>query len=182
MTKPIHTPLMGARRRRLFTRRPARWHEAPRTRAAILVATIVLAAGPFLFMAYENDGRLAHLSGRALAAANFWGGEHPKVLQSRSAQDRNGDIITLRSLVSDDPNTLLDMVDDEIVAVFSTPDLQRREGPARVWQFRNNNCVLDVFFREKRARPESAPISRVVHFETRPRSAGETCGVKDLIR
>jgi len=38
--------------------------------------------------------------------------------------------------------------------VLGEPELIRREAPAEIWQYRNDNCVLDVFLYETAGRRE----------------------------
>lgn len=33
----------------------------------------------------------------------------------------------------------------QLIALLGAPDLRRREPPAELWQYRNADCVLDVF-------------------------------------
>jgi hypothetical protein len=55
---------------------------------------------------------------------------------------------------------------DGLLPILGAPDFVRRDGPAQIWQYREKNCVFDVFmYRE-------GDTSRVNHVELRER--GET--------
>lgn len=51
----------------------------------------------------------------------------------------------------------------QLIALLGEPDLRRREPPAELWQYRNADCVLDVFLYGEGNR------YRVLHSETRNR-------------
>ena len=54
----------------------------------------------------------------------------------------------------------------EILAMLGKPDLRRDEPPARLWQYRTADCVLNLFFYRE------ASGYRLVHAETWQRSFG----------
>lgn len=45
----------------------------------------------------------------------------------------------------DDTATLFGLPPADVSALFGTPSLTRRDGPAQVWQYANARCVLDLF-------------------------------------
>lgn len=47
--------------------------------------------------------------------------------------------------VNDDPGQFLSQGPDTIAAALGDPALIRRDGPAEVWQFKGQNCILDVY-------------------------------------
>lgn len=47
--------------------------------------------------------------------------------------------------VNDDPNQLLGMTSDRLGAALGLPTLVRRDGQAEIWQYRGEDCVLDLF-------------------------------------
>jgi len=54
---------------------------------------------------------------------------------------------------------------DGLLPILGAPDFVRRDGPAQIWQYREKNCVFDVFlYRE-------GDSARVNHVELRERGA-----------
>jgi len=51
----------------------------------------------------------------------------------------------------------------DIQLALSKPDMERRDGITRVWQYRTKSCVLDVYWREGK------PQNNITHHEFRAR-------------
>jgi hypothetical protein len=47
--------------------------------------------------------------------------------------------------VDDNPDRLLKLTGMKVAALLGPANFVRRDGPAEVWQYRADNCVLDVF-------------------------------------
>jgi hypothetical protein len=79
------------------------------------------------------------------------------------------------------PGALLGLSADRLTTLIGPPDFTRNDGPAEIWQFRNSQCILDVFL----YRELSGVGYRVEHVESRDRrllgAADRTC-VTDLLR
>lgn len=79
-----------------------------------------------------------------------------------------------------DPKRLLQMGLDGVSSLLGKPQFIRSEAAARVWQYRNESCVLDLFLYN------AATDYEVVYYEFRPAGvlAGPTVGCfeKLLIR
>jgi len=58
----------------------------------------------------------------------------------------------------------------QVAALIGDPDLRRVDPPAEVWQYRNANCVLELYFYD------SGASSRMVYAETRSRTPQRTPG------
>jgi len=71
-----------------------------------------------------------------------------------------------------DPERLLRMPRDRVASLLGDPGFVRREASARVWQYRTQTCVLDLFLYD-----ESAEL-RVVYYEFRPANS-RTVSVDD---
>jgi hypothetical protein len=70
-----------------------------------------------------------------------------------------------------DPDKLLGQPPDAVAGLLGAPDLERREDPATVWQYRGAGCVVDLFFY-----PEATGATAgkaVVHLEARNAEASE---------
>jgi hypothetical protein len=79
------------------------------------------------------------------------------------------------------PDALLGLSADRLTALIGPPDFTRNDGPAEIWQFRNSQCILDVFL----YRELSGGGYRVEHVESRDRQlvgAADRACVADLLR
>ncbi len=56
----------------------------------------------------------------------------------------------------------------QVAALIGDPDLRRVDPPAEIWQYRNANCVLELYFYD------SGANSRMVYAETRSRTPQHT--------
>lgn len=80
-------------------------------------------------------GRLAAI---ALAAALAGCAAAPADETTPAAPPFAGDLASAADLIG------LSAVD--VQAALGAPDVQRQDGDARIWQYRADGCVLDVFF------------------------------------
>ncbi len=68
-----------------------------------------------------------------------------------------------RSYVTQTPERLVSLSEHEITAMFGEPEIRRVEDPARIWQYRSADCVLDLYlYSENRAQ-----TGFVAHYELR---------------
>lgn len=74
--------------------------------------------------------------------------------------------------IDDDPTQLLQMTKDDLNGLLGQPDLVRRETPAEIWQYRGQDCVLDLFLYNEEDKPDS-PF-KVVYSEARDLEAKKT--------
>ncbi len=72
----------------------------------------------------------------------------------------------IRHFVRSNPDSLLRMSGQDIALVLNEPELVRQDYPTVVWQYRGDNCVLDVYFASMEEDVSEAPI---VHYEIRSR-------------
>ncbi len=77
---------------------------------------------------------------------------------------------TLRQAVSLDPDNFLDVSGLEILSLLNQPEMVRTDSPTTIWQYRNEACVLDLYFTTQEETALEAPV---VHYEIRSRLAGE---------
>ena len=75
----------------------------------------------------------------------------------------------LRSRLQENSDAILALNGHDIAQIFDEPALVRRDMPTTIWQYRNDECVLDVYFTSG----ESGDVSQadVVHYEMRDRQA-----------
>lgn len=81
--------------------------------------------------------------------------------------------------VKGSPASLLKLKGAQIGMIFSAPGLQRHEGDMDVWQYRTDDCVLDLYIADNGR-------GQVVHYETRTRASGvgnmDAAAVRDCVR
>lgn len=73
----------------------------------------------------------------------------------------------------------------DVQAILKTPELVRQDLPTVIWQYRNEMCVLDVYFTTNEPKAFKAPV---VHYEVRARNSAlrdedvqDAC-INDLVR
>lgn len=94
----------------------------------------------------------------------------------------------LRRVLANNPDVLLKMTSDDILAALSDPELARRDGDTVTWQYRSKSCVLDVFIEASSLISENIAGDSILHYEIRnrdPRShafMSESACVSDIIR
>lgn len=82
--------------------------------------------------------------------------------------------IELAALLADSPDTFLKLADTDILLLFNRPDQQRQDSHASVWQYRTENCVVDLYLSPAEDMGDSGPDSekaplKVMHYEARDR-------------
>lgn len=111
-----------------------------------------------------------------VAYQSFYGAEHSHAYASLSSDEVPGERMMnykparkriLRSRLKDDVEHILELKGHDIVQIFDKPELVRRDLPTTIWQYRNDACVMDVYFTVG----QSANVARadVVHYELRGR-------------
>ncbi len=74
-----------------------------------------------------------------------------------------------------DMDYLLAMKGDHVQALFDRPELVRSELPTIIWQYRDEHCVLDIYFSVKNS--DDVAQAEVMHYELRPRNRRAIQGV-----
>lgn len=81
-----------------------------------------------------------------------------------------GYITRAQKYVSGTPDTLVLLTEYEIGYLFGKPALARKDAQARVWQYRSQDCVVDLYFY-----PDAAlSAGRVAHADVRARQSRMT--------
>lgn len=113
-----------------------------------------------------------------VAYQSFFGAEHSQAYASLGSDDVPGERMVnykparkriLRSRLRDDADHILELKGHDIAQLFDAPELVRRDLPTTIWQYRNDACVMDVYFTVG----QSGDVARsdVVHYELRGRDA-----------
>jgi hypothetical protein len=124
-----------------------------RWRRAMLLPETILLAGLIVFSSYASDHFDFHPGQRALAAANtvIQDGVPASGLKRRQR--------ALQERLRAHPEDLLRLTSGDVMDIFHSADLQRRDGATTILQFRGEQCVLDIFLND----------TDPVHYEFRAR-------------
>lgn len=71
----------------------------------------------------------------------------------------------LKSLLMKDPENIKMLLGQDFRLVMDKPDLARNDSMITVWQYRTQQCVLDVYLQPT----EDTDYAQVMHYELRPR-------------
>lgn len=140
--------------RKAIGRRPSviyRWLR----RRRILVHAVTMASVLVVLPLGIASG--VHLS-RFIASNGAWAA-------TRADLPRESALIASRAF-SGRPENIEKLRETDFLALFREPDLDRREGATKIWQYRADSCVLDIYFDET---AERETAGRVIHYEMRPR-------------
>lgn len=77
----------------------------------------------------------------------------------------------IRSTLRDDADSILDLKGHDIVQIFDIPELVRLDLPTTIWQYRSQECVMDVYFTV--ASEADVQRANVAHYEIRSRDLRE---------
>ncbi len=73
---------------------------------------------------------------------------------------------------------LLGLESEQVLRLFDAPELVRSDVPVSLWQYRSDDCVLDLFLGDDGRNT----AERVIHSEARPRDPSEeTIGWRDCV-
>jgi len=127
-------------------------------RANILSFIVVCVAIASFFLALHE---LKGSQGQAQAAA----GSVSHVI-AKDGRYSGSDKRALRRAALQSSDALMAMSGQEVRAILSQPELVRKDLPTVIWQYRNEVCVLDVYFAASSARVSAQPVA---HYEVRAR-------------
>jgi len=105
----------------------------------------------------------------------FYGDEHNQALASLSEGEANAQMVNykparkrhLSARLRQDVNQILDLSGHDIVQIFDEPELVRQDLPTTIWQYRNESCVMDVYFTVDNV--NDVARANVAHYEVRRR-------------
>ena len=88
----------------------------------------------------------------------------------------------IRSRLGEDVDSILDLNGHDIAQIFDAPELVRRDLPTTIWQYRNDACVMDVYFTV--GVEGDVARSSVAHYEVRARDlrSEKKFDVSDCVR
>lgn len=93
------------------------------------------------------------------------------ISQTASSQSESDRMIrSLSAQLKSNPEMFLRMTGLQLGQVLSTPGLQRADGDMAVWQYRNHECVVDLFIADQGQ-------GSVLHFEMRSRVKNPAQGI-----
>lgn len=109
---------------------------------------------------YESDTAYGGAQAPALfRQALFPGSQHAAA--NDDYQPARGYIARAQKYVAGDPEALMKLTEREIGYLFGKPSLERRDASARIWQYRTDGCVVDVYFYKDAGRTSGFDVSYV---------------------
>ena len=73
--------------------------------------------------------------------------------------------------IDDDPGRLMGLAGGALAALLGEPGFTRRDADAQIWQYRGNDCMLDIYlYRDGEGAPH-----RVTYYEFRGAGASRPC-------
>ena len=87
-------------------------------------------------------------------------------LSAGCSQTGDGLLSGAGSAAAADPDSLIGLAPQQIGETLGVPELQRREPPAEVWQYRTRTCVFDLYIYEEDG------ARQAVHYTARSRTNG----------
>jgi hypothetical protein len=76
-------------------------------------------------------------------------------------QPARGYIARAQKYIAGEPAALTKLTEREIGYLFGKPSLERRDADARIWQYRTEGCVVDVYFYKNDAQKSGYDVSYV---------------------
>lgn len=76
-------------------------------------------------------------------------------------QPARGYVSRARKYIAGDPAALTKLTEREITYLFGKPSLVRRDADARIWQYRTEGCVVDVYFYKNTERSSGFDVIHV---------------------
>lgn len=71
------------------------------------------------------------------------------------------------------PEAVLGLTGQDVRATLNEPELVRRDAPTIVWQYRNEDCILDLYFTTSKNDAAAAPV---IYYEMRSREENSASG------
>lgn len=123
-----------------------------------LASVVILGLFVLIHSVRQGEGE-ALASSSPLAGKTIEDGARYSAVQKRA----------IRRAVMNDASALMELNGLDVRAVLNQPGLVRRDLPTVVWQYRNEACVLDIYFTTASAKASKAPVA---HYEVRARQKG----------
>lgn len=122
------------------------------------------------FLTTDSLPSISLISPPPIHAPNLEKRQSQKTQETLDIAKNSGQIANPRKIskAQKSPNDLLGLNALEVAKLLGTPNLLRREYPAEIWQYHNQDCVLDIFLYPAK---HAAPI--VTYFETRDRTLSQ---------
>ena len=84
----------------------------------------------------------------------------------RDAQNSVSQKRGFRRAVLNNHENMMTLTGGQVRSILNQPELVRRDLPTVVWQYRTDECVLDVYFTSSTTRLDNTPVA---HYEVRGR-------------
>lgn len=89
-----------------------------------------------------------------------------KIVQDEGAFSKASNSFEVRRKVAQGGEHFIGLSGAQIETIFDAPELVRADLPTVVWQYRNDECVLDVYFTAAKVDVSASPV---VHYDLRAR-------------
>lgn len=99
-------------------------------------------------------------NGQAQASIHALGGAYHGVYADGQKRE-------IRRQIAVNPNYIYELHGLDVYQILDTPEMIRRDLPTIVWQYRNDHCVLDLYFTSANGLVSKSPV---VHYEARARN------------
>ena len=126
---------------------------SPRVRLWAMAALAVLALYAGIFYAMKTFA-----SNKAFAFSRPALVEMDEAAMHRYRED-------MRTLLVKEPEQIKMLLGQDFQLIMDQPDLERRDAMVTMWQYRSDDCVLDVYFKPA----EEQDYAPVTHYEIRAR-------------
>lgn len=135
-------------------------------RNARLITRLAMALLPlaFLLVGSCKTAEGPETYGSAEVPALFRQALFPDSRMAHAAEDyqpARGYVARAQKYISGDPAALTKLTEREIAYLFGKPSLERRDADARIWQYRTDGCVVDVYFYKNGERESGFDVSYV---------------------
>lgn len=121
-----------------------------------IIACVVALAAFVVYHAIRGDDRNVALAALSVEDSGV------SAINHSPARKRS-----IRAKLSRDVDNILDLNGNDVAQLFEAPELVRSDLPTTIWQYRNDQCVLDVYFTVGRI--GDVMKSSVEHYEMRAR-------------
>jgi len=142
--------------------------------AAAILTACTMDPGTIVRTPRENVGETSAKSRLAMRKGTQIGA--PLAASGETANNSDTEVASLGVDLTNFKDRLMGLDSDEINDLMGTPDLERAEPPALIWQYRHQLCTVDIFMYDDGAGP------MVDHVEVRPAgdaNAGEKAAVSE---
>ncbi len=106
-------------------------------------------------------------------------GQGEVALEALSQSELMRYVYALQENVADNPSFLKGLSDEKIALILAQPELKRTDSPTEIWQYRSEDCIIDIYFVQKSGRTDASIQPEFIEF--RQRAEITSPAVKDKV-